>query len=73
MSFMKSAGLIVGTIKVWENRFCELLPIKTILAVCIIVILYQLNAIKSDVTSIERDVSSIEWKVSSIENELLYR
>ena len=68
MSFMKSLGTIVGSIKVWENKICEVFPIKTILAVCIIVVLNQLNAIKSDVTSIEWDVSSIESDVSSIES-----
>ena len=60
MGFMKSAGRIVGTIKVWEDMICEALPIKTILAVCIIVILCRLAAVKSEVSSIESDVSSIQ-------------
>lgn len=77
MSFIKSAGVIIGNIKIWENKICEEYPIKTILAVCIIVLLCQLNALRSDVSSIEWDVSSIEsevssmqWTISSIESEV---
>ena len=77
MKVMKSAGIIVGVIKVWENKICEAFPIKTILVVCIIVVLCRLNAIKSgvnsiewDVSSIQSEVSSIQWDVSSIESDV---
>ena len=70
MSFMKSVGVILGTVKVWENKICEALPTKTILAICIIVVLNQLNAIKTDLTSIEWDVSSIQSDVWSLESDV---
>ncbi len=70
MGFMKSVRAIIGKIKVWKNKICEVFPIKTILAICIIVVLNQLSSIKTDVTSIEWDVSSIESDVSSIESDV---
>lgn len=55
---------IISSIKTWEKKVFEKCPMKTILAICIIVVLYQLNVIQSEVSSIERDVSSIESKLS---------
>lgn len=67
---MKVFKKIISIIKVWGNKICEVFPIKTILAVCIIVVLYQLNEIQSDLWSIESDVSSMQHDVSSIQSEV---
>jgi len=61
---------IVSDIKNWENKISEKYPLKTILAICIIVILYQLSTISSDLRSIKSDLWSIESDVSSIESDV---
>ncbi len=66
MNIMK----IVSAVKAWEDKIFEKYPIKTILVIFIIVGFYQLNAIRSEISSIEWDVSSIQSYVSSIESDV---
>jgi len=68
---------IISTIKVWENKIFEKYPIRTILIICVIVILWQLSTVISSLSSIkgssrhkiwrgEGSLSSIQSDVSSI-------
>ncbi len=61
---------VISGLKNWENKISEKYPLKTILAICIIVILYQFSTIGSDLRSIKSDVSSIESDVSSVKSDL---
>ena len=70
MNIIKPTGVVIGKIKILENKICELLPVKTILAVLIIIFLIQLNVIKSDDYRIKRDLRSIKYDVSSIQSEV---
>jgi len=56
-------------IKIWENKISDTIPLKTILAICIIVMINQLNSLKSEVASIQSDVSSVESGVFSIKSQ----
>jgi len=51
---------VISIVNVWEKKVFEKLPIKTILAIYLIVVLCQLNAIQSKVSSIEFDVFRLE-------------
>ena len=60
----------LAVIKNLENNIWEKYPLKTILFICIIVVLCQLKAVKSDVSSIESDVSSIQSEIIWIQGDI---
>ncbi len=60
----------MSSIKLWEDKILGKLPFKTILTICVIVILWQLVMTKSTLSSIESDVSSLEWDVHRIKSDV---
>ncbi len=59
-----------SVIKKCINKISEKIPIKTILAVCIIGLIIQLNTANSKVSSLQRNVSSIESETSSLKRNV---
>lgn len=48
---------VMSAIKLWEDKISVKLPFKTVLTICVIVILWQLSVLKDEIYSIKREVS----------------
>ncbi len=51
----------------WESRMVEVYPLKIILAVCMIVILWQLSSIRKE---FRKELRRVDWEVSTINSEV---
>ena len=70
---MNLKNVVTNTIMVvntWEKKILDKFPIRTILAICFIVVLYQLYEIQSAISLVEGHVSSMEYEVSSIKSDV---
>ena len=62
-------GKIISVIKAWENKVSEKYPLKIILAVCVIVILWQLYTIRLEMSKTQSDLSWLRNILNSLSGE----
>jgi hypothetical protein len=61
---------IISEIKTWDKKISEKIPMKAVLAICIIAVVIQHNSVNSKVSSLQREVSSMESEVASIKRNV---
>ena len=76
MGFTEKLIGLLSAVKIWEDKICKALPVKTIIVICVISIFNHLGAIQfkmstisSQMSSIKSDISAMRSDVSSEESE----
>ena len=52
----------------WEEKMAKGYPVKIILAICLLVILWQLNSTRKELRTTKRELWNVSWQVDNIES-----